>query len=172
VVRAASRITAVLAASGSIGTPRGTKPRHDEGELMHKSITAAAAVVMAGLLATVVLAGTVNGTAKNDTLRGSPKADAINGKAGNDKLYGLAGNDKLIGGAGNDLLDGPAPSHYRHVSGLVDPLGHVQGDEVREAAYRSRLDPRDRALPRRSRALSRARLRAEMDSGPAGAAAA
>jgi len=73
---------------------------------MNRSITAGAAVVMAGLLATVVLAGTVNGTPKNDTLRGSAKADTVNGKAGNDKLYGLAGNDLLIGGLGNDLLVG------------------------------------------------------------------
>ena len=73
---------------------------------MHKSITAGAAVAMAGLLATVVLAGTINGTAKNDTLRGTAKADTVNGRAGNDKLYGLAGNDRLIGGAGNDLLVG------------------------------------------------------------------
>jgi hypothetical protein len=74
--------------------------------VMHRSITAAAVVVMAGLLATVVLAGTVNGTPKNDVLRGSAKADTINGKAGNDKLYGLVGNDRLVGGPGNDLLDG------------------------------------------------------------------
>jgi hypothetical protein len=73
---------------------------------MRKTMTAAAAFALAGLLATVVLAGTVNGTPKNDVLRGTAKADAINGKAGNDKLYGLGGNDKLVGAAGNDLLVG------------------------------------------------------------------
>ena len=73
---------------------------------MRRSITAGAAVALAGLLATVVLAGTVVGTPKNDVLRGTASADTIDGKAGNDKLYGLAGNDLLIGGGGNDLLVG------------------------------------------------------------------
>ena len=98
--------------------------------VMHRSITASAAVVMAGLLASVVLAGTVNGTAKNDTLRGSAKADTINGKAGNDKLFGLAGNDKLVGGAGNDLLNGGPGADNLNCGGGTDAARADDFDQV------------------------------------------
>jgi Ca2+-binding RTX toxin-like protein len=100
-----------------------------------RSILAAAAVVVVGLVATASWAANIAGTAKNDTLRGTAKADRISGGGGNDKLYGLGGNDVLNGGPGSDLLvGGPGADALNcgpgHDTAIADTSDKLVGCEV------------------------------------------